>query len=181
MESAPGLVNWHGCNKMKRPGVHRLASLQAVALGSDTVQYFQWRKGRGSYEQYHGAVLDHLGTSDTRIFREVADVGNAVKKLSEVCGTLVESEVAMIFDWDTMWAIDDMKGMAQETKNYPKTCIDTYRNLMELGVDVDVIASEDSFEDYKVIVAPMLYMLKPGVADRLKAFVDGEDSCLPLT
>ena len=43
MESAPGLVNWHGCNKMKRPGVHRLASLQAVALGSDTVQYYQWR------------------------------------------------------------------------------------------------------------------------------------------
>ena len=47
MESAPGLVNWHPFNKMKRPGVHRLASLQAVALGSDTVQYFQWRKGRG--------------------------------------------------------------------------------------------------------------------------------------
>lgn len=44
MESAPGLVNWHPFNKMKRPGVHRLASLQAVALGSDTVQYFQWRK-----------------------------------------------------------------------------------------------------------------------------------------
>ena len=34
MESAPGLVNWHPFNKMKRPGVHRLASLQAVALGS---------------------------------------------------------------------------------------------------------------------------------------------------
>lgn len=173
MESAPGLVNWQGYNKMKRPGVHKLASLQAVALGSDTVQYFQWRKGRGSFEQYHGAVIDHLGTSDTRIFREVAEVGEAVKKLSPVCGTLVNSEVAMIFDWDTMWAIDDMKGMAQDTKNYPKTCIDTYRNLMELGVDVDVISSEDSFEDYKVIVAPMLYMLKPGVADRLKSFVDG--------
>lgn len=68
MESAPGLVNWHPFNKMKRPGVHRLASLQAVALGSDTVQYFQWRKGRGSFEQYHGAVVDHLGTDDTRVF-----------------------------------------------------------------------------------------------------------------
>lgn len=56
MESAPGLVNWHPFNKMKRPGVHRLASLQAVALGSDTVQYFQWRKGRGSFEQYHGRL-----------------------------------------------------------------------------------------------------------------------------
>ena len=81
MESAPGLVNWHPFNKMKRPGVHRLASLQAVALGSDTVQYFQWRKGRGSFEQYHGAVVDHLGTDDTRVFREVADLGEELKKL----------------------------------------------------------------------------------------------------
>ena len=80
MESAPGLVNWHPFNKMKRPGVHRLASLQAVALGSDTVQYFQWRKGRGSFEQYHGAVVDHLGTDDTRVFREVADLGEELKK-----------------------------------------------------------------------------------------------------
>lgn len=172
MESAPGLVNWHGYNKMKRPGVHKLASLQAVALGSDTVQYFQWRKGRGSSEQYHGAVLDHLGTSDTRVFREVAEVGRDLKKLSDVCGTIIKSKVAVIFDWDTMWAIEDMRGMAQETKNYPKTCIATYRNLMELGVDVDVIACEDSFADYKVIVAPMLYMLKPQIADRLKSFVN---------
>lgn len=46
MESAPGLVNWHKYNKLKRPGVHKLACLQAIACGSDTVQYFQWRKGR---------------------------------------------------------------------------------------------------------------------------------------
>jgi len=74
MESAPGLVNWQNVNKVKRPGIHRLACLQAVACGSDSVQYFQWRKGRGSYEQFHGAVVDHLGTDDTRIFREVAEV-----------------------------------------------------------------------------------------------------------
>ena len=74
---------------MKRPGVHRLASLQAVALGSDTVQYFQWRKGRGSFEQYHGAVVDHLGTDDTRVFREVADLGEELKKLKDLAGTVV--------------------------------------------------------------------------------------------
>ena len=47
MESAPGLVNWHPYNKVKRPGVHKLACMQAIACGSDTAQYFQWRKGRG--------------------------------------------------------------------------------------------------------------------------------------
>lgn len=172
MESAPGLVNWHDFNKMKRPGVHKLACMQALALGSDTVQYFQWRKGRGSYEQYHGAVVDHLGTDDTRIFREVAEVGELLKRLSDIQGTVVKAKAAVIFDWDSMWAIEDMKGLAQETKNYPRTCMDAYRNLLSFGVDADVIASEDDFEDYQVIVAPMLYMLKPHVAERMKKFVE---------
>jgi beta-galactosidase len=43
MESTPSLVNWQRVNKLKRPGMHLLSSLQAVAHGSDTVQYFQWR------------------------------------------------------------------------------------------------------------------------------------------
>lgn len=172
MESAPGLVNWHDCNKMKRPGVHRLASLQAVALGSDTVQYFQWRKGRGSFEQYHGAVLDHLGSSDTRVFREVAEVGADLKKLSDIRGTLVKSKVALLFDWDNMWAIAGMKGLSEATRKYPKTCIQAYKSLLRLGVDVDVIPSDDPLDDYDVVIAPMLYMIRPGVGESLTGFVE---------
>ena len=171
MECAPGLVNWHGYNKLKRPGVHKLFSAQAVACGSDTVQYFQWRKSRGSFEQYHGAVVDHLGTDDTRIFKEVAEVGNMLNSLSKVKGTTVKPKAALIFDWDNMWAIDDMRGLSDKTKNYAKTCIDIYHEFLKLGIDMNVIASDDDLDDYNVIVAPMLYMLKPGVADNLKNFV----------
>ena len=42
MESTPSLTNWLPYNKLKRPGMHKLSSLQAVAHGSDSVQYFQW-------------------------------------------------------------------------------------------------------------------------------------------
>lgn len=172
MESAPGYVNWHGFNKMKRPGVHRLASLQAVASGSDTVQYFQWRKGRGSFEQYHGAVVDHLGKDDTRIFKEVQELGGELDRIGELKGSLVHSKVALLFDWDNRWAIEDMKGMADSTKNYEQTCIDIYREFLKLGIDMDVIASDECLDDYDVIVAPMMYMLRKGVADSLKAFVN---------
>lgn len=171
MESAPGLVNWHDFNKMKRPGVHRLFSLQTVACGSDTVQYFQWRKSRGSYEQYHGAVVDHLGTDDTRVFKEVEALGKELKKIAEVSGTLVKTPVAMILDWDTMWAVEDMKGLADSTKNYVKTCVDVFRVFLKLGVDVDIISSEDELTDYRVIAAPMMYLLKGGIADKIKQFV----------
>lgn len=172
MESAPGLVNWQNVNKVKRPGIHRLACLQAVACGSDSVQYFQWRKGRGSAEQFHGAVVDHLGTDDTRVFKEVAEVGELLKKIAPVAGTLVKTKAAMLFDWDNRWAIESMQGLGRETKKYEETCIGIWKEFFRLGVDMDVVGSDEDLSRYEVVVAPMLFMLQPGTAANLKAFVE---------
>lgn len=172
MESAPGLVNWHPVNKLKRPGVHKLACLQAVACGSDTVQYFQWRKGRGSYEQFHGAVVDHIGTDDTRVFREVAQVGESMQKLSAVAGTLVNARAALLFDWDNRFAIKDVKALADETKKYEDTCIGIWKQFMKLGVEMDIVGSDEDLSQYDLVAAPMLYMLQPGTAENLKRFVE---------
>ena len=172
MESAPGLVNWQEVNKVKRPGIHRLACLQAVACGSDSVQYFQWRKGRGSYEQFHGAVVDHIGTDDTRVFREVAEVGELLKKIAPAAGTLVKTRAAMLFDWDNRWAIEDMKALGRNTKKYEETCIGIWKEFFRLGVDMDIVGSDEDLSRYDVVVAPMLYMLQPGTAQNLRAFVE---------
>ena len=91
MESTPSITNWQDVCKLKRPDMHRLSSLQAVAHGADTVQYFQWRKSRGSFEKFHGAVVDHVGHENTRTFREVAEVGEALEKLDAVIGTTIRS------------------------------------------------------------------------------------------
>lgn len=171
MESAPGLVNWHNYNKLKRPGIHRLFSMQAVACGSDTVQYFQWRKGRGSYEQYHGAVIDHLGRSDTRIFKDVAELGALLGSLGELRGSVIKSRAAVIFDWNCWWAVNNMMGLAQSTKKYPETVFRAYRALLALGIDVDVISPDADFTGYSLIVAPMLYMIDEKNARRLADFV----------
>jgi beta-galactosidase len=73
--------------------MHKLSALQAIAHGSDTVQYFQWRKSRGSCEKMHGAVVDHAGHENTRVFRDVAEVGMALEKLAPVVGTTVRPDV----------------------------------------------------------------------------------------
>lgn len=172
MESTPSLVNWHTFNKLKRPGVHKLSCLQAVACGSDTVQYFQWRKGRGSYEQYHGAVVDHIGTDDTRVFREVAEVGEALQQLAPVAGTLVKARAALLFDWDNRYAIKDVKALADETKKYEETCIGIWKQFMKLGVEMDIVGSDEDLSQYDLVAAPMLYMLQPGTAENLKRFVE---------
>ncbi len=172
MESAPGLVNWQPFNKLRRPGVHKLACLQAVACGSDTVQYFQWRKGRGSFEQYHGAVVDHLGTDDTRVFREVEEVGELLKKIAPAAGTIVQTRAALLFDWDNRWAIQDVKALSQSKKKYEETCIDIWREFLKLGIDMDVVGSDEDLSRYDLVIAPMLYLLQPGTAQNLKAFVE---------
>lgn len=171
MESTPSNTNWQPVPKIKRPGMHKLSSLQAVAHGSDTVQYFQWRKSRGSAEKFHGAVVDHVGHEHTRVFNDVAEVGEVLKKLDPVIGSTVKPDVAIIYDWENRWAIDDMHGLGRGRRNYAETCIQHYKPFWDRGIPVDVIPEWADFSPYKLVVAPMLYMLQPGVAERLEQFV----------
>ncbi len=83
-----GIFSWTALEPEEgRPGQHRLKSLQAVAHGSDSVQYFQIRKGRGGAEKFHGAVIDHVGSEKTRMFQEVAQVGRDLEALRPVLGS----------------------------------------------------------------------------------------------
>ncbi|HEX9018356.1 MAG TPA: beta-galactosidase [Anaerolineaceae bacterium] len=173
MESTPSNTNWQPVPKLKRPGMHKLSSLQAVAHGADTVQYFQWRKSRGSAEKFHGAVVDHVGHEHTRVFQDVAELGAVLQKLDPVIGTTVKPDVAIILDWENRWAIDDMNALGRERRQYPETAIAHYRPFWARGIPVDVIPEWADFSGYKLVIAPMLYMLLPGVADRLQQFVAG--------
>lgn len=172
MESTPSNTNWQSISSIKRPNLHRTASLQAVAHGSDSVLYFQWRKSRGSSEKFHGAVVDHVGHEHTRVFRDVASVGSALEKLSSVIpGTTTPAEVGIVYDWENRWAIDNSFGPRNRDKNYAETVIEHYRAFWNRNIPCDVFESLHDFSRCKLLVIPMLYMLRPGVADRLKNFV----------
>ncbi|ADL52219.1 beta-galactosidase [Clostridium cellulovorans] len=172
MESTPSLTNWQGISKLKKPGMHLLSSLQAVAHGSDTVQYFQWRKSRGASEKFHGAVVDHCGHENTRVFRDVTDVGNALSKMDEIVGTTVPADTAIIFDWENRWAVNDGRGPRNIGVKYEETVVNHYKTFWKKGVPVDVINMDQDFSKYKILVAPMLYMVRPGVAERIEKFVN---------
>jgi beta-galactosidase len=172
MESVPSFPTRRDVRKRKRPGMHLLSSLQAVAHGSDTVQYFQWRKGRGGVEKLHGAVVDHCGHENTRVFRDVAQLGQALEQLDGVVGTTVQPETAILFDWENRWAVESAVGLGDNVK-YTQTCIAHYRPLWERGLPVDVIDETCDFTPYRLLIAPMLYMLRGDVAQRIEQFVAG--------
>lgn len=172
MESTPSLVNWKPYNKLKAPGLDTLSSLQAVAHGSDSVQYFQWRKSRGSAEKFHGAVVGHDGTADTRVFRSVQRTGQVLQAIDEVCGTLTDAKAAVLFDWENWWALDDAQGYAKDDKKYLDTCYSYHREFWKRGIDCDIVSPLADLSRYKIAVAPMLYLVDEARAGNLRRFVE---------
>lgn len=171
MESTPSLTNWQPVSKLKKPGMHKLSSLQAVAHGSDTVQYFQWRKSRGASEKFHGAVIDHAGHEHTRVFGDVAELGRTLAGLTELLGTNVPAEAAILADWDNRWAVNDAQGPRNGGLHYEQTVVQHYKALWELGVPTDIVGSEDDLSAYKLLILPMAYLLREETGKRIDAFV----------
>ncbi len=171
MESTPSILNWHSVNKIHKPGTLALTSVQAIAHGSDSVQYFQFRKSRGGHEKYHGAVVGHCGHENTRVFSEVSVFGKELEKLGEITGEYCSAKVAVICDWENMWAIKHYCGFNNLKRDYVDECIKWYIPFLKRGICIDVISMDSDFSAYDLIIAPWLYMLKDGIDRKTEAYV----------
>ena len=183
MESAPSLAQWFLVPSQKEPGLQLLSSLQAVAHGSQSVMYFQWRKGRGNAEKFHGAVVDHVGHENTRVFREVAETGRLLEAVAPLVDTEVKAEVALVYDPDTAFALEVVNGIhntlfCRNPSGYWSEVCEYYRALLELGVSVDFVAPDGDFSTYQVLVAPAWYMVEEATGRKVCEFVRGGGSFL---
>lgn len=178
MEQTPGVSNWHIYCKLKRPGVMRLWSYEAVAHGADTVMFFQMRRSMGACEKYHSGVIEHVGTDDTRVFREITALGAELDKLQGVTlGARAKSDVAIVFDWDNWWAAELSAGPSKLI-NYTKEVSFYYRAFFQQNISVDFVSVEDDLSSYKLVVAPMLYMCKDGFDEKVREYVQQGGSFL---
>ena len=172
-EQTPSVNNWQEYCRLKRPGVMRLQSYQAVAHGADTVMFFQMKQSRGACEKFHGAVISHACTADTRVFREVAALGEELEcKLgAALLGARTKSDVAVLFDWENWWAAEFSAGPSRKLR-YVDEVRQFYRALFQEHYSVDMAPLDADLSGYKLVIAPMLYMCKAGVAERLTAYVE---------
>ncbi|OZG69458.1 beta-galactosidase [Bifidobacterium eulemuris] len=174
MEQTPNQQNWFPFCKVKRPGEVRALSWQAVAHGADTVQFFQMRQSIGGCERFHGAVIAHDGTEDSRVFRETAALGEELERVgARLMGSHTRARVAVMFDWESYWSLEGCVGPTKGFQ-YPQEVHRFYRALHRRNVEVDVIASTTpaaELKRYALVVAPALIMVKPGVAEALEEYV----------
>lgn len=171
MEQTPSQQNWQAFNALKRPGVMRLWSYQAVAHGSDAVLFFQMKRSVGSCEKYHGAVISHAGHENTRVFREVTELGAELEQLGgEILGSVGTAKTAIMFDWENWWAVEYSAGPSVSLK-YHDEIMRYYTALHTQNIPVDLVGEEDDLSGYQLVIAPVLYMTKPGVDERIREFV----------
>lgn len=172
MEQTPSQQNWQPYNSLKRPGVMRLWSYQSVAHGADTIMFFQLRRSVGACEKYHGAVIEHVGHEHTRVFREVAELGKELQLLGDkTLDATVDAKVAIVFDWDNWWAIEKSSGPTVAL-NYVDQIHKYYAAFFRRNIQVDIVSVDTDISKYDIVLAPVLYMVKPGFAAKLEKFVE---------
>lgn len=171
MEQTPSQQNWQAYNSLKRPGVMRLWSYQAVARGADTVLFFQLRRSIGACEKYHGAVIEHVGHEHTRVFREVAELGRELQQLGDtLLDARTEAKIGIVYDWENRWATELSSGPTIAL-NYVNEVHKYYDALFQMHVESDMVSVEEDFGKYEIVIAPVMYMVKPGFAKKVERFV----------
>ncbi|MFH9709174.1 beta-galactosidase [Streptomyces luteogriseus] len=170
LEHSTSGVNWQPRNPAKAPGQMARNSLAHVARGSEGALFFQWRQSRRGAEKFHSAMVPHGGT-DTRVWREVVELGASIQALSEIRGTRTEADVAVLWDWQSWWAqnLDWRPSVDHEARERADAF---YEALYDRHLTADFAHPEADVSRYPLVVVPALYLMTEAAGRNLKAYVE---------
>lgn len=169
MEHSTSAVNWQARNVAKRPGELARNSLTHVARGADAVLFFQWRAGRFGAEKFHSAMLPHAGT-DSRVWREVVELGHSLERIAELRDSRVVAEVAILWDFESFWA-QDLEWRPSVDVQARERVRAVYEQLWRDGITVDFALPGQDLSGYRLVLAPAQYLLTAADAANLTAYV----------
>ena len=170
MEMQPGFVDWAGVSNSLDRGETRAMAWQAVGHGADAIAFWQWRSALNGQEQYHGSLAGPDG-GPLPFYAEAKQIGaDFAKAGGALRGTSPESQVAILHDYDSRWAID----FHRQTNRYDQieVLLGYYRPLRDLAQAVDIVGPLATFASYKLVVAPSLNVISEDLANRLSSYVE---------
>lgn len=174
MEHSTSAVQWQPRNKAKRPGEMLRNSLSHIARGSDGACFFQWRQSDSGVEKWHSSMVPH-GGEDTRIWREVVQLGGALERLREVAGSTVACEVAIVWDYENYWALE-MDAHPSVDMTYADEVRAWHRALWREGITCDVVpatADARTLAGYRLVLVPSQYLMTGSTSAALTAYAEG--------
>lgn len=169
MEMQPGFVDWAQVSNSLDKGETRAMAWQTVGHGADAVAFWQWRSALNGQEQYHGTLVGPDG-EPVPFYEEARRLGRDFAAAAEVLeGTHPVSEVALLHDYDSRWAID----FHPQSQRYDqiKVLLDYYEPLHRAAQSVDIVPPGAPLSNYKLVMAPSLNVITADLARHLLDYV----------
>ncbi len=168
-EQQSGITGWEILGRAPRPGQLALWVTQSVAHGADTIIFFRWRTCSIGTEQYWHGVLPHSGIPGRNYYELQECIRNLNPVMEECRGALPKAEVAILFDYDQHWAFQIQPH--HPDLNYIKQLQKYYKGFFDRNIPVDFINSEDELKEYRIVLAPMQYIMNSAREAALKEWV----------
>lgn len=169
METTAGPGGWGEFGRNVRPGELRKVALHQVAHGADGLLWFRWRTCTVGREQYWHGLLGHDNKPGRR-YREAAATAADCRKLAPLLAdTTVKAKVAIIYDYDSLWATKIQKSFAQNSWIHHVGLHQAA--LQRAGVNLDMVRPDADLSGYRLVIAPQLHVLPDAIAQRLNAYV----------
>jgi beta-galactosidase len=170
IETQPGFVNWSELNNALNKGEVHAMAWHDIGHGADQVGYWQWRSALNGQEEIHGTLVAPDG-EPVPLLEEVKQTAKEFAEAqSAFRGTRVVSQVALLADYDSRWAIEWQK----HTQKYNQQAIlkGCYQALRKLAQSIDIVSPDVSLAEYKLVVAPDLYLIPKERAEHLLDYVN---------
>lgn len=169
METSAGPAGWGEFGRNVRPGELRKVALHQVAHGADGLLWFRWRTCTVGREQYWHGLLGHDNQPGRR-YREAAATAADFHKLAPLlAGTTVQAKVAIIYDYDSLWATKIQKSF--KANDWLHNLRRYQSALQRAGVNLDMVRPDQDLSGYSLVIAPQLHVLPDAIAQRLNAYV----------
>ncbi len=171
MEEQSGKAGQPYFSPQPEPGQLRLWSYQCVAHGAMGINYFRWDTANFGAEEYWHGLLRH-DRSKSPGFDEIKQTMAELKALGkDALNAPCEADVALIFDYDSDWALAIQPG--QPKLKYMEEATSWYGCLAASHAGLDIVSPAQDLSRYKVVAAPALYVVSAQAAERIRAFVQG--------
>jgi beta-galactosidase len=169
IEQEAGITGWEIMGPAPRPGQLALWAFQSIAHGADGIFFFRWRTCSFGTEQYWHGILPHSGIPGRR-YKELQKLILKMKEFtSQMRGSMPDNEVAIVFDYDQLWALEIQPH--HPDLDYIDQLVKYYRYFYERQIGVDIISSKDSLEKYKLVLAPLQYLMTPELENKFTSYV----------
>jgi beta-galactosidase len=169
MEEQSGKAGQSTFSPQPEKGQVRLWTYQAVAHGAMGVNYFRWDTATFGAEEYWHGMLNH-DRSKSPAFDEIIKTVKELKTLGpEILNSQYAAETALLFDYDSSWAIKLQPG--HHALSYTDKITSWYASMSPSRTGIDVIGPNDELGKYKIIFAPVMYVLSEKNAASIRTFV----------